>query len=266
MWRALLDRGHHVELMTTDRDGRGSLKLPIGHPVGWRGVPTMFIRAHWLQAYAASVGLGSVLRQRIAEFDAVHVHSLYLLHTLETGHWCRRALPAILDVVPDTAYPVVGKGPRESLLRTLAAETGVSDSVVFCGAVPDRELAAYYSACDVFVLPSRIVDRDIEGFDTTFTEAEACGEPSIGGPTGGIVEAVVDGKTGLLVDPDSPDEIARATISLLTDPDLASRIGAAAKRRVTADFQYAQIAKNLLDRALTDPHESFARLSDEISS
>jgi phosphatidylinositol alpha-1,6-mannosyltransferase len=161
-----------------------------------------------------------------------------------------RALPAILDAVPDTLYLVVGRGPREGFLRKLAHETGVAANVVFCGAVPDRELAAYYTACDVFVMPSREVDGDIEGFGITFMEAAACGKPSVGGRTGGIAEAIAAGETGLLVDPSSPDEIADAVILLLTDADLANRMGMAGKRRVVTDFQYVQIADDLLDRAL----------------
>jgi phosphatidyl-myo-inositol dimannoside synthase len=161
-----------------------------------------------------------------------------------------RALPAILKAVPDAVYLVVGRGPREEFLRRLAHETGVAESVVFCGAIPDRELAAYYTACDIFVMPSREVDGDIEGFGITFMEAAACGKPSVGGRTGGIAEAVVAGETGLLVDPGAPAEIADAVISLLTDPDLANRMGTAGRHRVVGDFQYAQIAENLLDRAL----------------
>jgi phosphatidylinositol alpha-1,6-mannosyltransferase len=161
-----------------------------------------------------------------------------------------RALPAILDAVPDTVYLVVGRGPRESFLRELAHDTGVTANVVFCGAVPDRELAAYYTACDVFVMPSREVDGDVEGFGITFMEAAACGKPSVGGRTGGIAEAVLAGETGLLVDPNSPHEIADAVVSLLTDADLANRMGMAGKRRVVSHFQYAQIADDLLDRAL----------------
>jgi len=161
-----------------------------------------------------------------------------------------RALPGILDAVPDTVYLVVGRGPREGFLRKLVHETGVAANVVFCGAVPDRELAAYYTACDVFAMPSREVDGDIEGFGITFMEAAACGKPSVGGRTGGIAEAIAAGETGLLVDPSSPDEIADAVILLLTDADLANRMGMAGKRRVVTDFQYVQIAEDLLDRAL----------------
>jgi phosphatidylinositol alpha-1,6-mannosyltransferase len=176
-----------------------------------------------------------------------------------------RALPAILDAAPDTIYLVVGGGPRAGFLRELAEETGVAASVVFCGAVPDGELAAYYTASDVFVMPSREVDGDVEGFGITFMEAAACGKPSVGGRTGGVAEAIVDGETGLLVDPTSTDDIARAAISLLADADLASRMGTAGKRRVVTDFQYAQIAERLFDRALTDRHVRPDDVASEVS-
>lgn len=90
MCRALLDRGHQVELLTTDRDGRGRLPVPTARPVDWHGVPTTFFRAHWPHSYAASVGLGAALRKRVVEFDVVHVHSLYLFHAFAAGRWCRR--------------------------------------------------------------------------------------------------------------------------------------------------------------------------------
>jgi phosphatidyl-myo-inositol dimannoside synthase len=169
-----------------------------------------------------------------------------------------RALPTILDVAPETVYLIVGRGPMEGFLRKLAHETGVGASVIFCGAVPDHELAAYYTACDVVVMPSREVDGDVEGFGITFMEAAACAKPSVGGRTGGVAEAIVDGETGMLVEPGSPPEITRAAISLLTDADLAGRMGAAGRRRVVADFQYAQIAENLLDQALADQHAANA--------
>jgi phosphatidylinositol alpha-1,6-mannosyltransferase len=161
-----------------------------------------------------------------------------------------RVLPAIRRAVPDAVYLIVGTGPRERDLRELAASMGVAGSVLFCGAVSERELAAYYHACDVFVMPSREVDGDVEGFGITFMEAAACARPCVGGRTGGVAEAVADGETGLLVDPHAAGEIAAAAVRLLTDPELARRMGAAGRRRVLAEFRYAQIAEHLLEAAL----------------
>lgn len=65
MSRTPLDRGDHIELMTANRDGPGRFKVPIGHPIGWRGVPTTFFRAYRPQVYTAPVALASALRQRV---------------------------------------------------------------------------------------------------------------------------------------------------------------------------------------------------------
>jgi glycosyltransferase involved in cell wall biosynthesis len=90
MARALAERGHHVEILTTDVDGAGRLPVPTGRPLEWRGVTTTFGRVGRPRRYTASPGLWQTLRHRIREFDIVHVHNLYLFPTLVAGHYCRR--------------------------------------------------------------------------------------------------------------------------------------------------------------------------------
>ena len=97
MARVLTARGHHVEILTTDVDGRQRLQVPMARQVEWRGAATTFFRVHWPRPYAASTGLAAALRRRVREFDVVHVHSLYLFHTQAAGHYCRRlSTPYIL--------------------------------------------------------------------------------------------------------------------------------------------------------------------------
>jgi len=157
-----------------------------------------------------------------------------------------RALPEILAQVPDAVYLIVGSGATADALRRLADEMGVAEHVRFAGFVPEDELAGYYYLCDVFVMPSREVDGDTEGFGIVFAEAAACAKPTIGGRTGGIVEAVEEGKTGLLVEPTATSEIVHAAVTLLTDQDLAGRMGEAGRRRVMDHMQYKDIAANIL--------------------
>jgi phosphatidyl-myo-inositol dimannoside synthase len=158
-----------------------------------------------------------------------------------------RALPEILERVPDAAYLIVGGGSGSEPLRLLARQVGVAEHVHFAGFVPDDELPGYYHLCDLFVMPSKELDGDTEGFGIVFLEAAACGKAAIGGRTGGVVEAVQDGRTGLLVDPESSEEIAGAAVRLLTDEELARRMGEAGRRRVLDSLQYRDIAANILD-------------------
>jgi phosphatidylinositol alpha-1,6-mannosyltransferase len=157
-----------------------------------------------------------------------------------------RALPRIVERVPSAAYLVVGSGPNEAALRDLARRLGVAVHVRFAGSVPDDELADHYHLCDVFVMPSRQEAGNVEGFGIVFAEAAACARPAIGGRAGGIVDVIQDGRTGLLVDPTSPAEIAAAAIRLLTDCQLAARLGAAARSRIEREFRYEDVAARIL--------------------
>lgn len=94
--RAVMDRGHHVEVFTTDIDGPGRLPLPTGRPMVWQGVPTTVFPVRRPRAYAPAPALGLALR-RVQAFDVVHIHSLYRFHTLAAAFWCRRrGVPYVL--------------------------------------------------------------------------------------------------------------------------------------------------------------------------
>jgi len=158
-----------------------------------------------------------------------------------------RALPEVLRAIPDTTYLIVGDGPCRQDLEKLAAELRVADRVVFAGQVSDTELPDYYALSDVFIMASREQAEDctVEGFGIVYLEANACGKPVIGGNSGGVPDAVQDGETGLLVDPRSPADIARALISLLTDRDRAARMGKVGRARVVQEFSWSRMAERI---------------------
>jgi phosphatidylinositol alpha-1,6-mannosyltransferase len=136
-----------------------------------------------------------------------------------------RAMPRVMEHVPDVHYVIVGGGHFQKRLETLVGEQGLASSVTFAGQVPDSELADYYRLCDLFVMPNReMPDGDTEGFGLVFLEANACGKPVIGGIAGGAVEAVRDGENGLLVDGWSVTEVSKAIILLMNDSALHQRI------------------------------------------
>ena len=151
-----------------------------------------------------------------------------------------RALPQILAAAPGLQYVVVGGGDYRLDLERLAAETGVARHVTFVGAVPDAQLAVLYRSCDVFVLPSRPQQQGGywggEGFGRVYVEAALAGKPVVGSRTGGAAEAVLDGKTGFLVDPLSVDEVARAVVTLLGDAQVAGSMGAAGRKWALENF------------------------------
>ncbi|MEZ5065340.1 MAG: glycosyltransferase family 4 protein [bacterium] len=160
-----------------------------------------------------------------------------------------QALPTILARHPEARYVVVGSGEERDSLGELARELGVAEHVLFLGAVPDEDLVGWYGACDLFLMPNRTVNQDIEGFGIVFLEAAAAGRAAIAGNTGGTREAVVDGVTGFLVDGAEPAAVAAAVLRLLDDPALARRLGAAGRERVRRDFSYDRSAARLREIA-----------------
>ena len=122
-------------------------------------------------------------------------------------------LPRLTTEYPDVVYMVVGEGEGLPRLRRRAAQLGVEKQVIFTDYVPEEQKTEHYRLADVYVMPSRG-----EGFGFVFLEAMACGIPVVASTRDGSREAVRDGELGLLVDPDSPEQIAAAIRKALAMP------------------------------------------------
>jgi phosphatidylinositol alpha-1,6-mannosyltransferase len=118
----------------------------------------------------------------------------------------------------------------------------VAEHVVFTGEVSEAELAAIYRRSEIFALPARTViddhDPKGEGFGIVYLEAMAFGKPVVGPSYGAPAELIRHGKTGLLVDPESPAAVADALVELLTNPGAAREMGKAAGEFVRAHYSY----------------------------
>ena len=93
-----------------------------------------------------------------------------------------------------------------------------------------------------------------EGYGLVFVEASLHGKPLVAGRSGGIPDAVIDGETGLLVDPLDPGDIADAITRVLGEPDLAARLGSAGRRRVLEELSWPRYS------------EQFARLLAQVAA
>jgi len=158
-----------------------------------------------------------------------------------------RALPQVTAAVPEARLLIVGSGPHDGTLRALARTTGVAGRVTFAGAVPYAELPAYFRAGDVFAMPcrSRLGGLDIEALGAVFLQGAAVGRPVVAGRSGGAPEAVLDGTTGVVVDPESPPAIAAALTGLLTDRVLADRMARAGAAWVHREWTWDAMALRL---------------------
>jgi phosphatidylinositol alpha-1,6-mannosyltransferase len=161
-----------------------------------------------------------------------------------------QALPRILKKFPNVKYLIVGTGEELVTLQQLAKDLQVWNSVVFVGQVADDERAAYYAVCDIFVMPNRQVDADIEGFGMVFLEAGAAGKPVIGGRSGGTGEAIKEGVTGLRVNGGSVEEIDEAVTFLLQDREKARAMGRCGQQWVRTEFTWESIVERTRQIAL----------------
>jgi phosphatidylinositol alpha-1,6-mannosyltransferase len=154
-----------------------------------------------------------------------------------------RAMPAIRERVPDAALAIVGGGPYEDRLRSMAADLPTG-AVAFSGQVAEDDLPRYYAAGEAFAMPcrTRLGGLEVEGWGNVFIEAAACGKPVVVGDSGGARESLVDGETGLLVDGTQVAAVAEAVGALLADPDRARAMGAAGRERVLRDHTWPDIA------------------------
>lgn len=153
-----------------------------------------------------------------------------------------RALPRVREEIPDVLYAIVGDGDQQSTLGALAREMGVSDRVQFLGEVGDDEMIRCYQNCDLFALPNREVDGDIEGFGIVLLEAQACGKPVLAGDSGGTAETMIPDETGLIVDCTRPEPLAESVIDLLSDKIRIERMGLAARQWVVKQFDWESLA------------------------
>jgi len=157
------------------------------------------------------------------------------------------ALSKVVKKIPNIIYLIVGTGEEESRLRNLVNELTLEQHVVFTGSVRQDALPALYCACDIFIMPSyvRAGGHDYEGFGIVFNEANACGKPVIAGRSGGIEDAVVDGVTGLLVNPENTEEISQAISRLLIDREFAQKLGENGRKRTESELSWEKVGQRL---------------------
>jgi len=156
------------------------------------------------------------------------------------------AAAALVPSFPALTVVIAGSGRDRGRLDARVRASGAP--VRMLGAVPDDELARLYGVADVFVMACR--DRwaglEQEGFGIVFMEAAACGVPQVAGRSGGADEAVLHGKTGVVVDdPGDPGRVAGALRRLLGDDDLRRAMGRAARRRARTGFAWDLLAHRL---------------------
>ncbi len=166
------------------------------------------------------------------------------------GHdYVIRALPALVKKYPSLRYIICGPGDDAFIgeLETFIENMNLQNHVIFTGYVESAELPLFYNMADVYIMPSREIAGDTEGFGITYLEANACEKPVIGGASGGVADAIVDGETGYLVPPTDVNRIREKLDALLGDAALAARLGRGGRERILREYTWTALAQKLLD-------------------
>jgi phosphatidyl-myo-inositol dimannoside synthase len=164
----------------------------------------------------------------------------------------RKGFDVLIDAVagldPDVQLAIGGTGRDAGRLASRAARRGIAARTRFLGRVPDDDLTGLYASADVFAMlcRERWCGLEAEGYGIVFVEAGACGVPVVAGRSGGAHEAVVDGETGLVVEPRDVVGVRAALERLLGDQALRKRFGAAGRRRAVDELSYDRLVTRLL--------------------
>lgn len=154
-----------------------------------------------------------------------------------------RTLPKIIEGHPNLLYDVVGSGQDARRLDMLAKDIGVRKHVRFHGSISEAGKIMLLRDCDVFLLPSRREVGEVEGFGIVLAEAGAFSKPAVAGREGGTGDVILAEETGFLVNGGDPAELAAAIVRLVNDPELAHRMGRAARERFLAEFAWDAAVK-----------------------
>ena len=164
----------------------------------------------------------------------------------DKGHeFVIRALAELRREFPSARLLLAGDGPARPCLESLAQDLGLRDAVIFAGFV--KEIETVYRALDIFVFPSLF-----EGLGTSLLAAMSYSVPSITFFGCALGEIVDNGKSGIQVAPESPEQIANAAARLLGEPAFARQIAQAGRRRIEEVFS----ADRMVDETLRAYHDA----------
>jgi phosphatidylinositol alpha-1,6-mannosyltransferase len=150
---------------------------------------------------------------------------------------------------PDIQLVIAGKGKLMKEIKELVAKAGIAMKTEFLGFVPEHEKLNLYYACDIFCMPSEISEEkyDVEGFGIAFLEAAALGKVAIGADTGGIPEAIEDGKSGFLIQSGDVRGLAQLMNQILSTPERFNGMREYAKSRALTKFSWKKQVDRIIE-------------------
>ena len=127
------------------------------------------------------------------------------------------ALRNLKEIYPDIIYLCIGYGDEEENIKKLVEQLNLGNQVIFLKNISNDLKNALVASSNIFIMPSIIDKKSIEGFGIAFVEAAQFGVPSIGGKDGGASDAIIHEKTGLICNGNSLEDISASVDTLVKD-------------------------------------------------
>jgi len=150
----------------------------------------------------------------------------------------------LITKFPKIKYVSIGFGEQENNLIKLSKELKIDQHVTFLKNIDENLKLALLASSNLFLMPSRIEKKSVEGFGISFIEAASYGIGSIGGKDGGASDAITDNKTGLICDGNDLNSIYEKTIDFFSNENF-KKFGKAASQ-FSEDFHWNKVVKNYL--------------------
>lgn len=155
-----------------------------------------------------------------------------------------RAFKYVKEKFNDVKYIIIGSGDPAKY-APIISQLKLRD-VYFLGPVSDEELAMYYQLCDVFVMTPKSYGMDVEGFGLVYLEAGAAERPVVASASGGVVDIVKHMENGLLVPENDPRATAEAILKILSDEELARRLGSRGSQ-IARKYSWQRAVESLIN-------------------
>lgn len=184
------------------------------------------------------------IQRRESKLSNINSPSIFFVGVLEKVKGLEillRAIPIILEYIPEVSIYIAGTGSQEIKLKRLIKELDIEENVTFLGYISEDEKYSYFKSTDICVFPSIY-----EPFGIVLLEAMACEKPVVASNTGGIPFVVEDGKTGILFGCGNIGDLATKIVILLKDKELQGKMGRAGKER-SKQFTWEKIAGETIE-------------------
>lgn len=174
------------------------------------------------------------LRAKLTISDSPTVISLRNLDPLYNVESLLKAIPFVLEEIPETKFLIAGRGSEESRLKELAVSLGVSEKTFFIGFIPNDELPTYLTTVDVYV-STALSDA---GISAATAEAMACGLPVVITDVADNRKWVEDGVNGFVVPMKDPKQLAERVIYLLKNEAVRRKFGTISRKVIEEKNDY----------------------------